>query len=189
MTDVLPMVLFQISNALLVPVVLALLLLGAWTLLNVGGLLTEFIHRARNRSSFTELVSQLKSQPDLSVSAEDVPDDFHLLARAFSFPRESREKVLDDLQLDCEQVHSQLQIGTRLGPVLGLIGTLIPLGPALLALSSGDISTLSRQLVVAFSTTVLGLLIGGICFVLTTCRRSWYDRDLSDLSYVFSRMD
>ncbi|MDD4788949.1 MAG: MotA/TolQ/ExbB proton channel family protein, partial [Pirellulales bacterium] len=56
---------------------------------------------------------------------------------------------------------NRVRVLVRLGPLLGLAGTLIPLGPALMALSEGDLSSLSAQLVVAFSTTVVGLLVGG----------------------------
>ncbi len=43
----------------------------------------------------------------------------------------------------------------RNGPALGLMGTLIPLGPALVGLAVGDIQTMSTNLVIAFSTTVI----------------------------------
>ncbi len=58
----------------------------------------------------------------------------------------------------------------RLGPCLGLAGTLIPLGPGLMALSEGDLSRLSAQLIVAFSTTVIGLLVGGVSYLIAIAR-------------------
>lgn len=63
----------------------------------------------------------------------------------------------------------------RLGPILGLMGTLIPLGPGLAALGEGDVKILSTAIQVAFDTTVLGLLIGATGFVLGRLRRRWYD--------------
>ena len=80
-------------------------------------------------------------------------------------------------------------LGIRLGPILGLAGTLIPLGPALVALSTGDVATLSSRLVVAFTTTVLGLLIGGTCFAMHAIRRQWYMQDLNDIEFILKRMD
>ncbi len=63
----------------------------------------------------------------------------------------------------------------RSGPILGLMGTLIPLGPGLMALGSGDISQLATAMTVAFDTTVLGLLIGLVAYFLSRVRRRWYD--------------
>ncbi len=63
----------------------------------------------------------------------------------------------------------------RSGPVLGLMGTLIPLGPGLAALSNGDISQLATAMTVAFDTTVLGLAIGLIGYTLGRIRRRKYE--------------
>ena len=63
----------------------------------------------------------------------------------------------------------------RGGPVLGLMGTLIPLGPGLSALNSGNIDILATALTVAFDTTVLGLLVGLVAYILGRLRRRWYE--------------
>ena len=62
----------------------------------------------------------------------------------------------------------------RSGPILGLMGTLIPLGPGLLALGEGDITVLSTALTVAFDTTVLGLVIGLLAYIVSRIRRRLY---------------
>ena len=67
---------------------------------------------------------------------------------------------------------------TRLAPMLGLMGTLIPLGPGLAALGEGELSILTTAMTVAFDTTVVGLLAGMIGFVLGRLRRRWYDAAL-----------
>jgi biopolymer transport protein ExbB/TolQ len=76
----------------------------------------------------------------------------------------------------------------RLGPALGLMGTLIPLSPALAGLAEGDVKQLSDNLRVAFSVTVLGLLIGAIAFVISLVRDRLYGQDLSDLQFVAARL-
>ncbi|GJL53342.1 MAG: hypothetical protein NPIRA02_04740 [Nitrospirales bacterium] len=68
---------------------------------------------------------------------------------------------------------------TRVSPMLGLMGTLIPLGPGLSGLGQGDLSILTTAVTVAFDTTVLGLLTGIIGFVLGRVRRRWYEEVLS----------
>ncbi|MGL6159406.1 MotA/TolQ/ExbB proton channel family protein [Microbulbifer sp.] len=63
----------------------------------------------------------------------------------------------------------------RSGPILGLMGTLIPLGPGLVALSSGNIDILATALTVAFDTTVIGLLVGLVAYMIGRVRRRWYE--------------
>lgn len=70
---------------------------------------------------------------------------------------------------------------TRLAPMLGLMGTLIPLGPGLAALGDGNLKILTTAMTVAFDTTVVGLLAGMTGFVLGRLRRRWYDHALAIL--------
>jgi biopolymer transport protein ExbB/TolQ len=70
---------------------------------------------------------------------------------------------------------------TRLAPMLGLMGTLIPLGPGLAALGEGQLKILTTAMTVAFDTTVIGLLAGMIGFVIGRMRRRWYDAALTEL--------
>lgn len=67
---------------------------------------------------------------------------------------------------------------TRIAPMLGLMGTLIPLGPGLAALGAGDLDVLTTAMSVAFDTTVLGLLVGVAGFVVGRLRRRWYSDTL-----------
>lgn len=67
---------------------------------------------------------------------------------------------------------------TRIAPMLGLMGTLIPLGPGLAALGDGELQVLTTAMITAFDTTVIGLLAGMIGFVLGRLRRRWYDQAL-----------
>ena len=61
---------------------------------------------------------------------------------------------------------------------LGLLGTLIPLGPGLAALGSGDILTLAQALTIAFDTTVTGLSVGALSFLISKYKKQWYESDL-----------
>lgn len=67
---------------------------------------------------------------------------------------------------------------SRIAPMLGLMGTLIPLGPGLAALGEGELSILTTAMSVAFDTTVLGLLVGICGFVMGRWRRRWYETTL-----------
>lgn len=69
----------------------------------------------------------------------------------------------------------------RIGPMLGLMGTLIPLGPGLAALGRGEITVLAQAVTVAFDSTVLGLMIGVLSFAVGRVRRRWYHALLDTL--------
>lgn len=70
---------------------------------------------------------------------------------------------------------------TRMGPMLGLMGTLIPLGPGLAALGRGELEGLTGAMIVAFDTTVLGLLAGILGFLCGRWRRRHYNHLLEEL--------
>jgi len=74
-----------------------------------------------------------------------------------------------------------LKMAIRLGPGLGLIGTLIPMGTGLASLSSGDFTRLSGNLVVAFTTTVVGMTLGLISYFFFTIQRRWVEEDVKNM--------
>lgn len=94
------------------------------------------------------------------------------------------EKLLQDYELRIAKELEKARLVVKLGPMFGLMGTLIPLGPALMGLTAGNIQQLATNLVVAFSTTVLGLLSGGIAYTISLVKKRWYTQDLSDMEYV-----
>jgi biopolymer transport protein ExbB/TolQ len=83
---------------------------------------------------------------------------------------------------------ARLAFLAKVGPILGLLGTLIPFGPALAGLSSGDVKLLSANLVAAFATTVVGLLSGCLAFGIGMVRKGWYASDLDALEYIVERL-
>ena len=189
-------ILYLVSNGLLVPVIAGLLGLFAWALLEVGGFVREFLLRRRMRQPWETFLDTLQSDPTspqrsivktffdrsdypgfLAVFAEEGRP---LLGRSVHLGR-----LVSQLELEAEAELARMSFGVRVGPILGLMGTLIPLGPALIGLASGDVETLARNLVVAFSTTVLGLCVGGVCYVLSLVRRKWYSQDLTDIDYLY----
>ena len=40
------------------------------------------------------------------------------------------------------------------------------------------------NLIIAFTTTVFGILVGAFAYAASLIRRTWYEQDLSDLEYV-----
>lgn len=78
------------------------------------------------------------------------------------------------------------ELVARLGPMFGLLGTLIPLGPGIIALGQGDTFTLSTSLLTAFDTTIAGLSAAAAATVITAIRRAWYKDYMSILEALAS---
>jgi len=202
-------IIYLISNALLIPV-MALLVGGvAFSLFELGRFVYEFILRRKHPSRIEEIAwifdrenateAERKSGERLREalkiirskgSSKLVHDFINDLERLSAKIKDERilkvqvEKTIQDYEEEVARRTEITRILVRVGPMLGLMGTLIPMGPALLALSQGDVVTLANNLIVAFGTTVLGLLIGGIAYMMTEVRNRWYDRDLSDIAYI-----
>jgi len=69
----------------------------------------------------------------------------------------------------------------RIPPMLGLMATIIPLGPGLAALGKGDPAQLASAVTVAFDATVLGLVAGIGGLVVGKLRRRWYEEALETM--------
>ncbi|MCC5793276.1 MAG: MotA/TolQ/ExbB proton channel family protein [Chromatiales bacterium] len=85
------------------------------------------------------------------------------------------------LQLRILQLLEPLRISTRTAPMLGLVATMIPLAPALLALGDGDLAVVGQNLVVAFAAVILALLSASITFLVLSVRRRWLLAALHEL--------
>lgn len=86
----------------------------------------------------------------------------------------------DDIELKIMKRLEWLRIVSRTAPMLGLVATMIPMGPALLALSRGDAASVGENLVIAFSAVILALIAASITFFVLTIRRRWLLEDLRE---------
>lgn len=71
-----------------------------------------------------------------------------------------------------------------MGPMLGLMGTLIPMGPALVGLTAGDMETMAYNMQIAFATTVVGLFSAAIGFVTKQIKQRWVNQDINNLQFL-----
>ncbi|MCC6600936.1 MAG: MotA/TolQ/ExbB proton channel family protein [Crocinitomicaceae bacterium] len=195
MEDFLARFLFEISSLLLIPVIVSLLLLLCWTILICGGFFAEFLKRRRNkefRNYINTLIDKSENNTenlieDLFIADKSDGITKRFLSRTDKIRKDplSWAKLIDDIESYSAGILIKCSMGIKIGPMLGLMGALIPLGPALIALSSGNINELAEQMTVAFTTTVVGLLIGGISYIITQVRKKWYAQDISDIKYVY----
>lgn len=192
-------VVFDVVAALRVPVLVAALLALAVVVLELGSLAVELVRRRRRDSASLELAATTARQ---AVAADDRPGATvalqataasrrieHVLVAivdALGGPRSENRisKRLADFDLGSIRRLERTRMLVRAGPALGLMGTLIPLTPALDGLARGDTQSLSDNLRTAFSITVLGLMVGAIAFGISLVRDRLYAQDLSDLEFV-----
>ncbi|HTN24264.1 MAG TPA: MotA/TolQ/ExbB proton channel family protein [Solirubrobacteraceae bacterium] len=198
-------VLFQIANALRVPVFIAAGLALAFLLFDLGAFFVELSRRGRRgRLAEVELASASarsalgdgdansaqRALLPLASSAQMADALVELVGHGGKPANpDRRAKALADFDLHSLRKLERSRMLVRFGPALGLMGTLIPLSPALDGLAKGDVSKLSENLRVAFSVTVLGLLIGAVAFAISLVRDRLYAQDLSDLEYVASVLE
>ena len=105
---------------------------------------------------------------------------------------------LDWNELECEKYISEVRQGydrelertrflAKTAPMLGLMGTLIPMGPALAGLASGNIGGMAYNMQIAFATTVVGCVVSGIALLVNSVKKHWYAEEIADLTYVLDR--
>ena len=195
---------FQIADVLRVPVLIGALAALAITLFDLGAFLVEL--GRRNRRDAPTLLKQASADARQALGGGDTTGAAQsLLPRATSAAMadalteiveevgernqaDKMAKILADFDLQSLRKLERTRLMVRFGPALGLMGTLIPLSPALEGLANGNVKLLSENLRVAFSVTVLGLLIGAIAFAISLVRDRLYAQDLSDLKYVASAL-
>jgi len=102
--------------------------------------------------------------------------------------RDAAEALYADLELEVSRALEPSRIHTRVGPMLGLMATLIPLGPALGALANRDVTALSSRLEIAFTAPVLGLLIGGLGFATVAVRTRLFAEELADAATLLEAL-
>ena len=184
-----------ISQSLTIPVLIILLVIVIISIISLGGLIAEYTSRRKvpvgtirdliyeiNAAGSVEELKNIISNAKIPKSQRKVLTE---IASSQSLGKTSREALARKLyEFEEEKTMEKLKktdIITRIGPTLGLMGTLIPMGPGLAALGAGDINTLASSLTVAFNTTIVGIGSGALCYVIGKVRAGWYDRYLSDL--------
>jgi len=192
--------LFTLAESLRVPVLVAALLAALFMLFDLGTFLVELVRRRRgDRGERVQHASEsarrslgLGDSPGAEqalmplASSAQMADTLSELVAHHGEPGviDRRAKALADFDLRSLRKLERSRMLVRFGPALGLMGTLIPLSPALDGLAKGNVSQLSENLRVAFSVTVIGLLIGAVAFAVSLVRDRLYAQDLSDLEYV-----
>lgn len=140
---------FQVGQLFLVPVLVAVCVLFLYSFWLLGG----FVVQAWKRRSGggRPLLEYARRNPDAD---EDVLD-LHA-HKLLEFPR----------------------IVARVAPMLGLVATMIPMGPALLGLSDGNLGQVSQNLTIAFAAVILALIAASLAYWVVSVRRRWLAEEM-----------
>lgn len=197
-TETLTSILHIISESLLTPVVVLLVVFVVLVILSLGGFINEAISRKSIKKDELEgiirNISSANSPETIKNTVEDsslLPNQKKILIKIadnYDIGPEARKalatKLIEDEESKLIKNTSKTDILVRLGPILGLLGTLIPLGPGLSALGSGDIATLAESLTIAFDTTVVGLSVGAVAYLISKFKKQWYESDLMTVETI-----
>ena len=184
-----------ISQSLTVPVLIIPLIIVVASLFLLGEIIAEYFKNKKVKvSEIYDLIFKISNAASIDdlqslINSSNIADTQKKILTKISdthaMKKSSREAAARRLvEMEEEKIDKNLNktdIITRIGPTLGLMGTLIPMGPGLAALGAGDINTLATSLTLAFNTTIVGIGSGALCYVLGKIRKSWYDRYLADL--------
>ena len=192
-TDFLTSILNTVAQSLLIPVIILLVIFIIIVLVEMGGLIAEYRKRkTMTEAEIDELIFNISKSKDKS-HVENLIKNLNLnnsyidvllkIHEANALETNTREaysrKVIDTQEFKMAKRVRITDILTRVSSGCGLLGTLIPLGPGLASLGTGDIASLSAQLIIAFNTTTVGLSTSLLSFVISKIRKSWYEEDMS----------
>lgn len=191
-----------ISSGLLAPAITILLLFVAFTVIELGSLLVEvfFERRKAVKINLPALLDTFQVKDTREILEEIEKSRLFRRQKAAlreliknrALPAASHQalarRLLDSEELYYAGIINRTDLIARLGPMLGLIGTLIPLGQGLVTLGQGDLNGLINSLHVAFNATVIGLATASVAFVVSRLRKRWFEDNLSLLEILLKSL-
>ena len=194
-SDILSGALYVVAQSLLLPVIVILLVIMVYAIIQLGGILSEYSSRNKTDAGEIERIIKSISNPGTPDTIKEVLEGSNLpqshkeilkkIAANKDIGEKSREvlarKLIEEEEMKAAKSIEKTDIIAKIGPAIGLMGTLIPMGPGLAALGAGDITTLAQNLMVAFDAAIIGLGAAAVAFTISRVRRRWYEDQLSTL--------
>lgn len=161
-----------ISDLLFLPVVVALIGVVAWTAIASGLFLRALLERWRGRRPARD---GYRARIDAALTGDARTDELAV------------EEIVARAEADAARSLNTVRFAIRVGPSLGLMGTLIPMATALSGLARGDLQLLAANMTIAFSATVVGLAVGVVAYVVAMVREGWARADLDAVRFHAER--
>ena len=183
-------ILYWISTGLLVPVIVLLILLFGRALILIGTFFGQYMS-VRNTETLLKKEFDSLNKDNVKDLTERLPKQHKSLVLLYiqqmlchKDSEAHLQKLMSDFDIASASDLASSRTLTKMGPMLGLMGTLIPMGPALVGLSSGDIASMAYNMQVAFATTVVGLFSAAIGFITGQVKSRWYQQDKVNLQFL-----
>ena len=183
-------ILYWISTGLLVPDIVLLIVLFGRALLLVGSFYGQYLSIRKTEALLRNELNALTPATVMEL-ADKLPEKSSSLVisyirqvlQAHESPAQI-QRLLANFEIAADKDLAISKTLTKLGPILGLMGTLIPMGPSLAGLASGDIASMAYNMQIAFATTVVGLVAGAVGFLTQQVKQRWYLQDMTNLEFL-----
>ncbi|AUJ72721.1 MULTISPECIES: MotA/TolQ/ExbB proton channel family protein [Pseudoalteromonas] len=162
------MLMANVSELLMTPVIIVISVLFVYAFFALGRFVSEFLIRRKSRLSYQRGIDNKSLQSH---------NGFHVHNYFIANPSASE----DELEVFALKQLETLRIVTRVAPMLGLIATMIPMGPALKALADGNIQGISENLIIAFAAVIWGLVISTLTFWPASVKKRWCAQELINI--------
>jgi len=184
-----------ISQSLMIPCYAFLLYFVVTAVIETGALIGEMFEEKKTHQFKTkEFLSKLHETPNIELYVENsgLPIKLKKVVTEFltlvSVEGACHRIVAQNLLCEQEDLITKrtekTELIAKMGPLLGLMGTLIPLGPGLVGLGKGDFNMLAQYLIISFDATIIGVFAGSLTFTISKVRRRWYERYLNNLDTI-----
>jgi len=170
MVSLLEGLMYEVSNLFLAPVLVVVVLLFIYSFFQVGVFITE----ALTRRKYANLYKQQKQ----GTKIKGYP--------LYNYAIDSGVRDMERLELFAFKKLQISSVVTRVAPMLGLVATMIPMGPALKALSNGNVQGISENLIIAFAAVIFSLIAASITYVITMKRKEWYAEEITTVTNMES---
>ena len=183
-------ILYWISTGLLVPDIVLLIVLFGRALLLVGSFYGQYLSIRKTEALLRNELNALTPATVMEL-ADKLPEKSSSLVisyirqvlQAHESPAQI-QRLLANFEIAADKDLAISKTLTKLGPILGLMGTLIPMGPALAGLASSDLASMAYNMQIAFATTVVGLVAGAVGFLTQQVKQRWYLQDMTNLEFL-----
>ena len=183
-------ILYWISTGLLVPVIVLLIILFCRAILLAGSFYGQYLSIRKTETLLRNKLSKLTPDTVEELSSKRPENSRSLVITYMRQVLDARDtpaqvqRLLANFEIAADKDLAISKTLTKLGPILGLMGTLIPMGPALAGLASGYIASMAYNMQIAFATTVVGLVAGTVGFLTQQVKQRWYLQDMTNLEFI-----
>ncbi len=174
---------YQVSGLFLPPILLLIIILFIYSIFALGDFTTQYYQRKKNQKAYLKGIADMQKRTSESKATTTIKG-FDL----FNFASKQQNFTEDTLSVYALKNLETLRVVTRIAPMLGLVATMIPMGPALKSLANGNIQGISENLVVAFSAVIFGLLIASVTFWMAAVKKRWIANEMVDLLVIADSM-